>query len=48
MSWMNDLQKYLDTLPEPKTLREKLMVLWSNILDFFAERKAERKKCDDG
>lgn len=32
---MNDLQKYIDSLPEPKTLREKILVWWSNLIDFF-------------
>ena len=34
-----DLQKFIDRLPEPKTWYEKLLVLWSNLLDCFARRK---------
>lgn len=40
---VRDLQGYIDTLPEPKTLREKLLCWWSNALDYFAIRKAEKK-----
>ena len=27
------LQDYLDTLPEPTTVRERLLCLWSNLVD---------------
>ena len=36
---MNDLKTYIESLPEPRTLREKLLVLWSNLLDWFATRR---------
>jgi hypothetical protein len=39
MNDLNDLQQYLDSLPEPTTLREKLLVLWSNLLDWVATRR---------
>ena len=45
MSDLNNLQAYIDSLPEPKTLKEKLMVLWSNLLDRIATR---RKREDQG
>ena len=46
MSDLNDLQKYIDSLPEPKTPREKLLVWWSNLLDWVgSRRKHEQYSC---
>ena len=36
-----DLQKFIDSFPEPKTWREKLLVWWSNLLDYFGQRRGE-------
>ena len=45
MSELNDLQKYIDSLPEPKTPIEKLLVWWSNLLDWIVRRgKHDRRK----
>ena len=39
MNILNDLQKYIDSLPEPKTMREKLFVWWNNLLDWIGRRR---------
>lgn len=40
------LQDYLDTLPEPTTIRERLLCWWSNLLDtvLILAYKIKRKK----
>ena len=33
MEGMRSLQEYLDSLPEPTTIHEKLLCWWSNLID---------------
>ena len=44
------LQDYLDTLPEPITVREKLLCWWSNLVDtaMILAYKIKRKEHADG
>lgn len=46
---MNDsrpLQDYIDTLPDPTTIREKLLCWWSNVVDtaLILAHKIRRKE----
>lgn len=43
------LQEYLETLPEPKTFREKLLCWWSNLIDSVSVLifKANRRRRND-
>ena len=38
------LQKYLETLPKPTTIREKLLCLWSDMMDTVLILAAKIKK----
>jgi len=42
----SSLQEYLDELPEPTTFKEKLLCLWSNLIDtaLILTHKVGRKK----